>query len=42
MQEVGEVFHIKLMTTTESPWSNGACERLRGNLVNKIVADKSV
>ena len=43
LQELGEAFNIKIMTTAaESPWSNGACERLNdvlGSHVSKIIDD---
>ena len=43
LRELGEAFNIKIMTTAaESPWSNGACERLNdvlGSHVSKIIDD---
>ena len=46
LRELGEAFNIKIMTTAaESPWSNGACERLNdvlGSHVSKIIDDNSL
>ena len=45
MREMGDVFGIKIMTTSaESPWSNGICERLNaviGSSVEKIMHESS-
>ena len=37
MRELGEVFNVEILTTSaESPWSNGACERLNGLLGDSV------
>ena len=39
MRRLGYFFNVRVLTSAESPWSNGTCERLNGDLVKKILLD---